>query len=254
MPVFMKAKPNENKIKPFNLKRLQEEPMKTLIFYFVLIALSFQSFGQEMVKVNIIAYYDQVPAPPPDVKAAYQRLTCVEENMSLQCSAEKFYQPIVSDLAGIKQQLEQLNIALAMPVSSGMQNMNPEEIQKKMAAMTQEEQMQFAMEMSQQMMNTGMNNMPESDEVLAAIEEHGQLATQIATEFQNPSETSRKRTALARERERKHQEVNTWFKAEFDKLPLVSFGEVGKGPGPKAEYTLKVASMEKHIAVENEYL
>lgn len=224
--------------------------MKALIFYVLLMIIPFQAFGQEMVKMNMVVLADNIPAPPTDVKAAYQRLECIEVNMAQRCSVDKFYQPVTDELTAVKQQLEQLNAVLAMPAESGMQNMTPEEMQQKIASMTPEEQMQFAMQMNEQMMNV----VPEPDEVIAAIEEQNQLSMQISTELMNPGEKFQKRLSLARERENKHQEVNAWYRAEYDKLPIVSFGEAGRGPEPKAEYALKVASLEKHIAVENEYL
>lgn len=228
--------------------------MKTLIFYFLLITLPFQTFGQEMVKVNMVALADKVPAPPADVKAAYLRLVCTEVNMAQQCSADKFYQPATDELSAVKLQLEQLNMALAMPVSSGMQDMNPEEIQTRLASMSPEEQMQFAMQMSEQMGYGARALQPEPDEVIAAIEEHSQLGGQISAELMNPGEKFQKRMSLAMQRENKHQEINAWFKTEYERLPQVSFGEAGRGPDPQAEYASKVASLEKHIAIENEYL
>lgn len=226
--------------------------MKALIFYFLLITLPFRASGQEMLKMDIVPLADKIPAPPADVKAAYLRLECIEVNMAQQCSADKFYQPAVDELAPVKQKLEQLNAALAMPASAGMQNMTPEEMQKKMAAMTPEEQMQFAMEMAGQQTPKKMRLEPEN--VIAAIEEHSQLAMQISTELQTPHETFQKRISLSRQRETKHQEINAWFGAEYNKLPLVSYGEAGRYPEPKAEYALKVAALEKHIAADNEYL
>lgn len=224
--------------------------MKVLIFYVLVMIIPFRAFSQEMLKMNMIALADNIPAPPADVKAAYLRLECIEVNMAQRCSADKFYQPATDELAAVKQQLEQLNMALAMPAESGMQDMTPEEMQQKIASMTPEEQMQFAMEMSY-----GAGAMQvEPDEVIAAIEEQNQLSMQISTELMNPGEKFQKRMSLARERENKHQEVNAWYMAEYDRLPIVSFGEAGRGPEPKAEYALKVASLEKHIAVENEYL
>jgi len=224
--------------------------MKTFGFYFLLVFVSFQAFSQEMIKIDIVALADEVAAPPTDVKAAYLRLDCTVVNMARECSSGKFYQPMTDTLAAIKMQLEKLSQALTVPASSGMQNMTPEEIQNKLDSMSLEEQMQFAMQMSY---GSGAVQ-PESDEVIAALEEYPQLTEQISMESQNSGEMIQKRNTLAQQRDNKHQEINSWFTEEYGKLPMVSFGEVGRGPEPKAEYALKVAALEKHIAAENEYL
>ena len=95
---------------------------------------------------------------------------------------------------------------------------------------------------------------PESDEVIAALEAYNELATQISMGFSNPDPEFRKRLSLAQERDRKHEEVDTWHAAEYKKLPLVDYSEAGSYPDQKAEYALRVTTLAKHIAVENEYL
>jgi hypothetical protein len=225
--------------------------MKALTFCILLMIIPFQAFSQEMVKINVPALADKFPPPPADVKAAYLRLECIEVNMAQQCSADKFYQPMTDTLAAIKLQLEKLSLALTVPASSGMQNMTEEEIQTKLDSMSLEEQMQFAMQMSY---GAGAMQPESSDEVIAALEEYSQLTEQISMEIQNPGELIQKGITLAQQRDNKHQEINSWFNEEYGKLPIVSFGEVGRGAEPKAEYALKVAALEKHIAAENEYL
>jgi GTPase Era involved in 16S rRNA processing len=109
------------------------------------------AFGQGMVKVNVVELYDKIPAPPADAKAAHARLVCVTENTMQRCDAEKFYQPINSELATLQQRVEKTLAALAQPSVTAMQQIDPQEMQKKMEKMTQEEKIQFAMQMSQQM-------------------------------------------------------------------------------------------------------
>jgi len=225
--------------------------MKALIFYALLMIIPFQAFSQEMVKINVLALADKFPPPPADVKAAYLRLECIEVNMAQECSADKFYQPMTDTLAAIKLQLEKVSVALAVPASSGMQNMTEEEIQKKVESMSLEEQMEFARQMSY---GAGAMQAESSDKVIAALEEYTQLTEQISMDIQNSGEMKQKRITLARQRDNKHQEIDAWFEEEYGKLPIVSFGEVGRGAEPKAEYALKVAVLEKHITAENEYL
>lgn len=210
--------------------------------------------AQEMVKVNMLALYERVPAPPVSVEAALARHECREENMSLRCAVDKFYQPIEGELNALGEQCEKLSFVLSAPVPSSMQQMDAEEIRKKMEKMSDAEKIQFAMAMTQQMGFGARALTPESEEVIAAQEEHARLSEKLALEMQDHTARYRKQTDLKLARERQHEEVNTWYAAEHKKIPLVSYGEVGRLPDIKAEYALKLAATEKHLAVENAYL
>lgn len=222
--------------------------MKKIIF-FALILLSCQVFCQQMVNVDILAFMNQVPAPPADVNEAFSRMNCTGESSMRRCDIDAFYQPIIAKLSPVRTQIEQLNIALAMPSASGMQAMDPAEIQKKLAAMTLEEQMAFAMQMS-----TPGAMVPESDAVNEALALNSELGANIGLAMSNPDGVVQKRVRLIMDRDAKHSEINNWAASEIQKLPLISFGEAGRGHDPAAVYAIQVAAMDKHIALENAYL
>lgn len=209
--------------------------------------------GQEMIKINVLEIYEHVPLPPANVQAAFARHECKEENTYLRCNAEKFYQPIVDEQNALGMQFEKLNLVLNTPAPAAVQTMAPDEIRKKMETMSVEEKMQFAMAMTQQMGFGSKALTPESEEVIAAQEEYSRLNERIAGENLSARFTLRV-TELKTARARKHDEVEAWYAAEHKKIPLVSYDEAGKAPEPKAEYALKQAAMNKHFAVENEYL
>lgn len=50
--------------------------------------------GQQFVKVNILDYYDKVPAPPADAKEAYSKAECAGEDVMKYCAVAKLYQSI----------------------------------------------------------------------------------------------------------------------------------------------------------------
>ncbi len=205
---------------------------RTLLLFF---SFPILAFGQEMVKVNILALYDKIPAPPADAKAAHARLVCVVENTAQRCEAEKFYQPINGELAALQQRVEKTLAALAQPSMTAMQQIDPKEMQKKLEKMTPEEKMQFAMQMSQQMAGA-QNIQPESEEVQAAIEEVNKVNSRANEDFINPDETAQKMTQIQSGwRRQQEEEVRKWKDAEYEKVPQVSMGPgIGLVKEPKA--------------------
>jgi hypothetical protein len=227
--------------------------MTRIISSLLLIFLSIPSFAQEMIKVNIIELYDKIPAPPADVKAARARAECTGEGVTLNCTAEKFFKPTEESTEALARQFGELGMALAQPQADAMRKVDPEEMKKKLESMTQEEQIAYAMEMSKQMGLTKALE-PEPEAVQAALEECDALNLAIAGDAQNIMEITKKKMALREQRDRKHQEISEWEAAEAKKIPLVDGGEAGKFPDPKLSYSLRVKTMDKHIAAENEYL
>lgn len=221
-----------------------------LLFFFLPIL----AFSQEMVKVNILELYDKIPAPPVDAKAAHARLVCVTENSAPRCDAEKFYQPINSELAALQQRVEKTLAALAQPSVTAMQQMDPQEMQKKLEKMTPEEKMKFAMQMSQQL--TGAQNIqPESEEVQAAIEEVNKVNSRANEDYISPDATAKKMTQLQSDYQRKHDEIRKWKDAEYEKVPQIPGGPgVGMIKEPKAMHAFNLNAIAKQLAAENEYL
>lgn len=210
--------------------------------------------GQDMIKLNVLELYNRVPAPPASVAEAFARHECKEENMALRCNAEKIYKAIEEEQRMLGEQFAKLNLVLNAPMPGAMQQMDAEAIQKKLATMSDAEKIQFAMAMSQQMGFGAKALTPESEAVIAAQEEHANLSARVASDGQNYGVRYQQETELKLTRERKHKEVETWFETEHKKIPMVVFGEAGRFPEPKAEYALKQAALDRHFAVENEYL
>jgi hypothetical protein len=213
--------------------------------------------GQEMIKVNVLEYWNKLPAPPLDVKDAYSRLGCVSES-DAQCNSDKFYKSINDELTPLSERIAKLHVVLSQPAVNTMQKIDPEEVKKKMAAMTQEEKIAYAMQMSQQMnqqLNAANNTSIEPQAVLDAIEEYGKINEQAALEMNVSADPSNKKIQLLMNRDKKHEEVRAWSDAEHKKIPLVDYGAVaGKMPDQKMVAALKVTALEKHLAVENDYL
>ncbi len=228
--------------------------MKRRLFILLCFFHPILTFSQEMVKVNILEQYDKIPAPPTDARAAHGRLVCAVENGFENCEAKKFYQATTDALAALEQQITKTNAALAQPGVQAMQQIDPQEMQKKIEAMSPEEKIQFAMQMSQ--MALGMQNVqPESEEVQEALAEFGEVSVAVNSEYTNPDEIARKKLQLDADRQRKHDEIDAWAKAEHAKIPQVAGGPgVGMIPEPKAAHALRISTVDKHLAVDNEYL
>lgn len=228
--------------------------MRTLFLVCLCVAGATSAMGQALLQENLLILADDVPAPPSDVAAAFARMDCRDVNLSTECSVDKYYRDLTERLTAARLQLEELNLALAMPAGSGLQNLNAEEIQAKLVAMTPEEQMRFAMEMSAQMGGGARAMAPEPGTVMTALDAYNRMASELAMAAHDPDAVLEQRLALLAERDRRHAEVDEWTREEHARLPIVSFGEAGKGPQPKAEYALRTASLDRHIAVENDYL
>ncbi len=212
------------------------------------------AFGQKMIKVNMLELYGRVPVPPASVQEAVARHECKEENIILRCTAEKFYRQIESELNALGEQCQKLNFVLNVPVSASLQQMDAEELRQKMEKMSDAEKVQFAMAMTQQMGLGARALTPESEEVIAAQEEHARMSETLALEMQDHATRYRKQTDLTLAREHQHKEVNDWYTTQHKKIPLVSYGEAGRLPELKAEYALKLAAADRHLAVEEAYL
>jgi len=232
--------------------------MMRRVLFAVLVVFPMVVLGQEMIKVNVLEYYDKIPAPPLDVKDAYARLVCTGEVDNQRCSSEKFYKAVVDELKPLSERMEKLNMVLSQPTVNVMQQIDPEAVKKKMESMTQEEKIQYAMQMSQQMsqqLNVANKTAPESPAVLDAIEEHGRINEQVALEMTTAADPTNPKMKLVLERSRKHDDVKTWAEAEHKKIPLVNYGPgAGQMPDQKKVAALERATLDKHLVVENDYL
>jgi hypothetical protein len=126
------------------------------------------------------------------------------------------------------------------------------EMRKKFKSMSREEQMKLAMEMGKKM-GVGKTPARESDAVLAVQEECMRVNGEVGTDIQNAGSIYQRREELSQNRATKHQEIEKWQETETRKLPQISTGEMS-APEPGALHALLVKAMDKHLALENEYL
>lgn len=206
--------------------------------------------GQTSVRVNIPDLYDNVPPPPATVQEAYNRAEC--EGVGEKCTTTRFFSGTHATLADLEAKFRSASAHLTQPVSPALASIDPAEVQRKMASMSQSEQVAYAMAMAKQM-SPGAR-VPEPEEVQSAVEEFNRLNQVSAAELQDPSTVMERWTRIAMERDRRHKEVDAWEAAEIQKLPFVDFSEAGKFRDAKAMHAISMKAMQKHIDVQNEYL
>ncbi|HEX2168051.1 MAG TPA: hypothetical protein VHG09_12530, partial [Longimicrobiales bacterium] len=203
--------------------------------------------GQEMVPVDVLALHGQVPPPPSSPQEAYERAGCGQEGG---CDAGRVFGPIEERFTAISHRLDAAQIAWSQRAqpSNAMQNMSQAELlelQKKLAAMSQAEQIEFATQLSR---SQGAALAPEPPSVRAALD-----AARVMAEQLNALAISQRRetflevfTRLRAESEREHGVASAY--ATDDRWK----DAVGL-PGPEWEQA-QIKAMEMHIIAENEYL
>ena len=170
----------------------------------------------------------------------------------MQCNADALFKPVVDPIDATGKKIEQAIMVLSQPSMEAAKEIDAKEMRKKFKSMSREEQMKLAMEMGKKM---GMGKSPvrESDDVLAAQEECIRVNGQVGNDIQNAGPIYQRREKLSQDRATKHQEIEKWQETEARKLPQISTGEMSAAE-PRALHALLVKVMDKHLAVENEYL
>ena len=208
--------------------------------------------AQEMVKVNFVGLYDKVPPPPASAREAYARCEHAPDHYEV-VTAAKFYEPWKTKTDQYNRQLEEVGKKLQQPMTDKMKSVDPDEVQKKMATMTQAEKIAYAMELNKKMGLSGRTMVMEPPPVLAALEEFQNVTASIAGDMQTAGHEHAAQAKLQEEHKKKHEEIETWTRAEEAKLPRVSGGEMD-WPEPKAFHALMLKSADKLVALDNEYL
>lgn len=229
--------------------------MHRALFVLLILALPFVAVGQDVVKVNILELAGKIPTPPRDVKDAFSRTVEVKQDggMTTHREAEPFYKPVSDQLQATNQKLEKAVEVLSKPQIDAAKQIDEKELQKKFKSMSREEQMKMAMEMSKTMGYGHKVIVPESKDVMAAQEECQAISMAIGQDSQTFQATAQAREKISQDRDAKHDEVKVWQETEVSKLPQINYGEMS-GPEPKAEYAVLTKAMDKHLAVENDYL
>ena len=123
--------------------------------------------AQEAVRVDILSLYGSIPRPPGAVEEAYGRAHC---EVRQGCSAEEHYAPTEKSLGELNMKLQQLSAALQQAPSHPLANVDPEELERKLAAMSQAEQIRFAQQLANAEM-AGAETVVESPAVQAVMRE-----------------------------------------------------------------------------------
>ena len=185
--------------------------MKRIVpFVLLSLALSAPAAAQQTVPIDIVALLGQIPEPPSTLIHAHGRATCAPPRA---CDASPLYAPLEARLTDVARQLELAIAAGGRPAGDPMMGMTPEEMRSKLEAMTREEQVAFAVEMSRQ------QNAPprqESAPVVAALAEAARLTQEASTDVLGETPSVRagfthRREELRATLERELAEINTWF-------------------------------------------
>lgn len=229
--------------------------MSRALIVLLILALPCVAISQDVVKVNVLEIAGKIPAPPKDVKDAFSRTTEVKEAGIVNARRETgpFYKPAADKLAATEQQIGKAIEVLSKPQRDAAKEMDQKEMQKKFKSMSREEQMKYAMEMSKKM---GMGSRVvalEPKDVQAAQEECSNLNLAIGQDMQTFQAKAQAREKITQDRDAKHDEVQKWQGEQVAKLPQINYGEMS-GPEPQAEYAVLTKAMDKHLAVENDYL
>lgn len=221
----------------------------------LILAFPFVAVGQDVVKVNILEIAGKVPAPPSDVKDAFSRSVEVKEpgDMNARRVVEPYYKPVKDRLEAANQQIGKAIETLSRPQMDAAKEMDQKEMQKKFKSMSREEQMKMAMEMSKKMGMGSRVIARESNDVMAAQEEGLKITGAVAQDVQTYQANYDARQKLFTDRDAKHDEIQAWEQEEEKKLPQVNTGEMS-APEEHALYALQTKAMNKHLAVENDFL
>ncbi len=222
--------------------------MKNKIAHLVLISfLSIAAnYAQRPVKENFITYLNAVIPPPVTCMAAFDKIKCNLEN----CSAEILFKELTDNC-------EAKLTAINTPDGTNndmMKKMQDPEFQKKLQNMSDEEKMKFGMEMAKQYQSQNSSYVPETESVMAALEECNKIDERTAQDLQNVNQLVEKQVAIHKEFEERQQKINDWLQEEIEKLPLIKTQVDLARPDPVKVKQLQLQAADKHIAVENEYL
>jgi hypothetical protein len=134
--------------------------------------------AQEMVPVDILSLYGSIPRPPGTVEEAYGRAQCAPRQG---CSADEHYAAVGKTLGELQARLLQLTTVLQESETHPLAGVDPAKLEQRLAAMSQAEQMQFAMELERQQA-TGNTPVVEPARVQAVMRETAAIREAIGAE------------------------------------------------------------------------
>ena len=247
--------------------------MKKLIFSSLFALALFSAAAQPVVKTDVAALLNELPAAPASVADAYSRAyndgatgpdailyyktwtDKVEraglENQSLQ---KEFYmkyptgvRPASQPAAASKVSAQQQSAMDAATSELAQKMMSDPAFAQKFAQMSEKEQQAYIADLLAQKGlkpangTPNVNNAPVPGTDIAWIE-------LCNTYTQSALDMSRweVQTALQQKYEARHQEVNEWTESEIKKLPMISFGEYGHDHDPQQVNAIRKQALARH--------
>jgi hypothetical protein len=231
--------------------------MRTMTMFVSLALLASTLPAQVPVKKNLMLLIDQVPPPPASVKDAYAKTTRSKETGGLRCSADKVFESVDKEIKSVEAAYKAQGpdaAAAASGMSPDMvKKMQDPEMKKQMKKMSKEEKMKMAMEM----MNSGAVSQPvvvmDPPPIRAALDEWQKIYNSLQPEFVNAGAVVKEETRVQEEYEKGHAEINDGEKAEIEKLPQISSGEMS-APDPAQVKAVQLKAADRHIALANRRL
>lgn len=228
--------------------------MQTVGTIMVVVLLFCQLAAEELVKKDLMPFFDNVPPPPATAQEAFTKITINDDGAS-RFSAEKVYGALQKEVKEMEkvlaQQMKSASMAAAPPgAPAGMQD---PEMKKKMKQMSPEEKQKFAMEMMKSMPTGSVTQQPESAAIQSALAEWQTINTSLSSEYQQAVEWQQEEIRIKEENEKAHAEIAKWQEAEIDKLPQISSGEMS-APDPAQVKIVKLKANDRHIAQADQNL
>ena len=220
---------------------------RTVIWITMAVCITGPLSAQKPLKVDFMKYYDQLLVPPSTSKEAHAKADCQGDG-SQGCNADTLY-------ASLKATFEEyLKDLTASSMSGGsderanlIKQMQDPDFQKKMATMSQEEKMKMAMQISQGMQQPTATT-AEPPQVITVMQDAGKINEEIGADAGHMNEHSQAEIAHRQKIDKEHAAVDAWQEAETKKLPVVH-ELTGDYPEPKALHALKLAAIDKHLAI-----
>ena len=200
-------------------------------------------WGQMPLKTDLLKYYDKLIPPVLSSKEAYQKAKC-PEGAGNPCTDNAMFDDLRSKL---NEHVKELTMQSAAGESGMMKQMQDPDFQKKLASMSQEEKMEFAMQMAQQMKPPAPTT-AEPPAVQAVMREAGKINDEVGKEDMKRQEKAEAEIAYRQKIDTEHKSIDAWQEAEIKKLPVVHDLTMDY-PDPKGVHRVKLEAIDKHLAV-----
>ncbi len=232
--------------------------MKTIVIFLTLCIITCSLQAQVPVKRDLMQILEKVPPPPANAREAYAKLSCDESFGTMKCSAAKLFESVDAALKDVndafKAQIKAGNAPLPPGVSPDMaKKMQDPEMKKKMKGMSKEEKMKMAMEM----MGSGSAGVPvqevDTPPVQAALSEWQKVYNGIQTEVQRSTVEQQEETRIREADTKADTDIDDWERAEIEKLPQISSGEMS-APDPAKVKVVHLKAAGRHIAYADKRL